>query len=251
MEESASGHTDIAQDQMNIEDTDTMDAKYSNDEDVDNETDDNSQEEETNQFLSLMSKAEKKNQRRMARKEKINLNSQSSWREVNLDNQDDESTDTEDEDDPTETNKFLSMMKQGSSKPKNLVKIRWVSGRVAITPVGEGEGDLTITRLSPGQSQPCCQSQRPQTLPDSVTVTRVPAEEDGGRRQQVELERRRREARTARAEEEGGQTGQKGKRKFEDRMTLTEAKIGDFQDSRDYVDFLQSKLQGINIKIVK
>ena len=42
-----------------------------------------------------------------------------------------------------------------------------------------------------------------------------------------------------------------GKRKFEDRMTLTEAKVGDFQDSRDYVDFLQSKLQGINIKIVK
>ena len=39
--------------------------------------------------------------------------------------------------------------------------------------------------------------------------------------------------------------GQKGKRKFEERMTLTEAKLGDFQDSRDYVDFLQSKLQDI------
>ena len=34
-------------------------------------------------------------------------------------------------------------------------------------------------------------------------------------------------------------------------MTLTEAKATDFQDSRDYVDFLQSKLQGVNIKIVK
>ena len=49
----------------------------------------------------------------------------------------------------------------GSSKPKNLVKIRWVSGQVAITPVGEGEGDLTITRLPPGQTQSCVNSSHP------------------------------------------------------------------------------------------
>ena len=59
------------------------------------------------------------------------------------------------------------------------------------------------------------------------------------------------EHRANKTEEQSNKTGQKGKRKFEERMTLTEAKIGDFQDSRDYVDFLQSKLQGINIKIVK
>ena len=34
-------------------------------------------------------------------------------------------------------------------------------------------------------------------------------------------------------------------------MVIYLYKVGDFQDSRDYVDFLQSKLQGINIKIVK
>ena len=224
-----------------------------NEDEIDNETDDNSQEEETHQFLSLMSKAEKKNQRRIARKEKLNLN-KTTWRNVNLGDPDEESTDTEDEDDPTETRKFLNMMKQGSNKTKKLVNIRWVSGKVSITPVGEGEGgDLTITRLPPGQTQTGSGARPRKALPDTVTVTRVPAQGDHVRSQQAELERRRREVRAIRAEQQqqAGQSQQKGKRKFEERMTLTEAKIGDFQDSRDYVDFLQSKLQGINIKIVK
>lgn len=235
-----------SEDNMNVEEDTTNQPKDSNEDEIDNETDDNSQEEETHQFLSLISKAERKNQRRIARKEKINLNNKSSWREVHLDEPDEESTDTDDEDDPNETRKFLSMMKQGSDKPKNLVKIRWVSGKVAITPVGEGEGDLTITRLPTGQAQ----ETRRQALPDTVTVTRVPAQEDAVRRHQMEIERRREVARS-RKTEESTRSQQKGKRKFEDRMTLTEAKIGDFEDSRDYVDFLQSKLQGINIKIVK
>ena len=235
---------------MNVEE-DTEKQKATSDENL--ETDDNSQEEETNQFLSLMSRAERKNQRRIARKGKISHNS---WRDMNLSNPDESSTDTEDEDDPIETRKFLSMMKAGSPKPKNLVNIRWVSGKVAITPVGEGEGDLTITRLPPGETHSRSEEAARQKVPEGVTITRVAAsqsdQEVAARRQQVELERRRREVRQLRADQDSGNSQQGGgKRKFEDRMTLTEAKVGDFQDSRDYVDFLQSKLQGINIKIVK
>ena len=42
-----------------------------------------------------------------------------------------------------------------------------------------------------------------------------------------------------------------GKRKFEDRMTLSEAKADDFTDTKDYVDFIQAKLKNVNIKIIK
>jgi len=74
--------------------------------------------------------------------------------------------------------------------------------------------------------------------------------EESIRLQQEELARRRDEVRRMdRSHQERGQVG--GKRKFEDRMTLTEAKLTDFTDSKDYVDFIQSKLQGVNIKIVK
>merc|ERR1711931_190370 len=43
----------------------------------------------------------------------------------------------------------------------------------------------------------------------------------------------------------------KGKRKFGDRMTLAEASADDFDDGQDYVNFLQDKLQGIKIKLIK
>ena len=42
-----------------------------------------------------------------------------------------------------------------------------------------------------------------------------------------------------------------GKRKFSERMTLAEASAEDFDDGQDYVNFLQDKLQGIKIKLVK
>ena len=42
-----------------------------------------------------------------------------------------------------------------------------------------------------------------------------------------------------------------GKRKFEDRMTLSEAKAEDFTDTKDYVDFIQAKLKNVNIKLIK
>ena len=87
-------------------------------------------------------------------------------------------------------------------------------------------------------------------MPDTIKVTRVPAGEDAIRKQQEELNRRREEVRMMnRNHQDRAHIG--GKRKFEERMTLTEAKLADFQDSKDYVDFIQSKLQGVNIKIVK
>ena len=87
-------------------------------------------------------------------------------------------------------------------------------------------------------------------LPDTVNVTRVPVGEDVIKKRKEEIARRREEIRNMdRSQQDRGKTG--GKRKFEERMTLQEAKVTDFEDSKDYVDFLQSKLQGVNIKIVK
>ena len=192
-------------------------------EDTDDEADD---EEETNKFLTLMSKAEKLNQKRLARKQKMFPTKASDWRDVTLDDPNDDTSDTEDEDDTMETRKFLYMLqnakKKNTSQPKsNLVNVKWKSGRVEIT-----------------------------SIPNTLRVTRVPAGEESIRLQQEELARRREEVRRMdRSHQERGQVG--GKRKFEDRMTLTEAKLTDFTDSKDYVDFIQSKLQGVNIKIVK
>ena len=191
-------------------------------EDTDDEDDD---EEETNKFLSLMTKAERKNQKKLARKQKMFPSRKTDWREVNLEDPDDDTSDTEDEDDTTETRKFLFMLQNGKKKntqPKNnLVTVKWKSGRVQMT-----------------------------QFPDTIKVTRVPAGEDAIRKQQEEMARRREEVKLmGRNNQERGNIG--GKRKFKDRMTLTEAKLADFQDSKDYVDFIQSKLQGVNIKIVK
>jgi len=191
------------------------------------ETDDEADnEEETNKFLNLMSKAERRNQKKQARKQKMFPTKTTDWRDVTLDDPNDDTSDTEDEDDTMETRKFLYMLqnakKKNTSQPKkNMVNVKWKSGRVEIS-----------------------------NIPDTLRVTRVPAGEEAIRLQQEELARRREEVRRLnRSHQERGQVG--GKRKFEDRMTLTEAKLTDFQDSKDYVDFLQSKLQGVNIKIVK
>ena len=87
-------------------------------------------------------------------------------------------------------------------------------------------------------------------LPDTVNVTRIPASKDLVQKRREELARRRQEVRNMdRSQLDRAKTT--GKRKFEERMTLQEAKLTDFEDSKDYVDFLQSKLQGVNIKIVK
>ena len=247
-----------------------------NNEDMDDDSE--SQLEETKQFVSLLSKAERMNQKKLENQQRQQQPLQpSSWRD--LGNPDDDTDETDDEDDPEETNKFLSMIK--SKKKKNLVNIRWVNGKVEVTPVSEDADvadprdpddaralpdSVTVTRLGAGECLPGGRA-RP-AIPDTVTITRVPAPGPGmvsgqdishpGPRlpcfnitrapapQPLECVRKQREAETRESRD-----NKKGKRKFEDRMTLTEAKMTDFEDSRDYVDFLQSKLQGVNIKIVK
>merc|ERR1712106_760003 len=105
-------------------------------EDTDDEDDD---EEETNKFLSLMTKAERKNQKKIARKQKMFPSRKTDWREVNFDDPDDDTSDTEDEDDTTETRKFLFMLQNGKKKntqPKNnLVNVKWNYGQVQMTQV--------------------------------------------------------------------------------------------------------------------
>ena len=180
-----------------------------------------------------------------------------SWRNVNMSDADSDS-ETDDEDDPDETKKFLSMM--GIKPKKNLVNIRWVDGKVVVTPVTDGENtrddlavddSLTVTRVD-ADYQRRQQLLPRHSLPDTVTINRVaasPASADQLEAARSSVLERRREMKVERGEQ--SRESVKGKRKFEDRMTLTEAKLTDFEDSRDYVDFLQTKLQGINIKIVK
>ena len=250
------------------------------------EVDEESREEEANKILHLYSRAERQNQKRLELQERQQqINESQSWRNLHLSDHDDDSDDTDDEDDPDETKKFLSMIR-GQPKKQNLVNIRWVNGKVEVTPVTDEDvstsdhlhqsssrsslpDSVTITKVNGGyRPQPRVRH----VVPDTVTITRVPAPSgapflpgleaagavtaanppqplDCVKMQKEEIERRRAEARASK--EQQARDNAKGKRKFEDRMTLTEAKMTDFQDSRDYVDFLQSKLQGINIKIVK
>ena len=49
--------------------------------------------------------------------------------------------------------------------------------------------------------------------------------------------------------QQNNQSQEKGKRKFGMRMTLEEAVRDDFESGQDYVDFLNSKLQNVSIKV--
>ena len=62
------------------------------------------------------------------------------------------------------------------------------------------------------------------------------------------LARRKEEYRKKMAQQ-NNQSQEKGKRKFGMRMTLEEAVRDDFESGQDYVDFLNSKLQNVSIKV--
>ena len=90
-------------------------------------------------------------------------------------------------------------------------------------------------------------------LPPNIKVTRIPGNAIKHSKEEL-IERRRREIQMSRQAgngELGSSVGCGGKRKFEERMTLTEAKVTDFQDTKDYVDFIQAKLKNVNIKLIK
>jgi len=188
------------------------------------DTEDESDNEEMETFLRLMSKAEKKNVT-PGPIQTIHLgeSSRSSWRGggSNMRGVDDSDTDTSDEDDTEETRRFLSLMGGREKKASSgMVNIRWEDGKV----VG---------------------------LPPNIKVTRVPQSEESRRRQEEDLIRRRRQHLEAIRREGPVATTCSGKRKFEERMTLSEAKADDFTDTKDYVDFIQAKLKNVNIKIIK
>jgi len=189
------------------------------------DTEDESDNEEMETFLRLMSKAEKKNEKTVTpgpmQTIHLGASSRASWRGSNMGGVDDSDSDTSDEDDTEETRRFLSLMGGREKKASSgMVNIRWEDGRV----VG---------------------------LPPNIKVTRVPQSEESRRRQEEDLIRRRREHLEAIRREGPVATTCSGKRKFEERMTLSEAKADDFTDTKDYVDFIQAKLKNVNIKIIK
>jgi len=190
------------------------------------ETSDDSNEEEMQQFLDLMNKATRKNQRKISAVQTFHFgsarNNHSDWRNVNMEDPGSDTTDTDDEDDNMETRRFLSLMGNAKQKPVNrpMVTIKWQDGKV----VG---------------------------LPDNIKVTRVPPGQEVRSRHEEELIRRRKEHMETIRRDGPISTVCSGKRKFEDRMTLSEAKAEDFTDTKDYVDFIQAKLKNVNIKIIK
>ena len=88
-----------------------------------------------------MNKAEKRNEKRKLVKQNTFQSSKCDWRTVKLEDNDGElSSDTEDEDDRDETEKFVSLMdsaKQRNKKEK--VKISWVNGRTQFTSIEDEE----------------------------------------------------------------------------------------------------------------
>jgi len=190
------------------------------------DTTDESNDEDMQQFLNLMGKAERKNQRKISAVTTLHLGSsgrnKSDWRNVQMEDHGSDTSETDDEDNNLETRKFLSLMGKAKQVPpsKPMVTIKWQNGKV----VG---------------------------LPSNIKVTRVSPSEEARKRHEDDLMRRRREHLEIIRREGPMSTTCSGKRKFEDRMTLSEAKAEDFTDTKDYVDFIQAKLKNVNIKLIK
>merc|ERR1712168_320399 len=235
IDESAATTTLYGKDDTNIIDEDTNSNLPENSKDNlkpsealnrEEETEDEDDEEEVRQFFSLMNKAERRNQRKLMQKKNRFNGVKSDWRRPELGDPNEDTTDTEDEDDTQETRRFLGLMqaagrKKIQQKPKsNMVNVQWRDGKVCVT-----------------------------NLPSNIKIQRVPAGEEDMRRKEDLLIQRRKEM--ARRQKEIVAPSPGGKRKFGDRMTLTEAKVDDFNDTKDYVDYIQTKLQGVKIKLIK
>jgi len=184
--------------------------------DKNDETEDELNYEDLTEFLRLMDEAGKRNECVVF---KAN-HEDSVFRFVGRYPENMSDTDTEDEMDPTETRKFLSLMERLESARSGVVKLKFGEGKVL-------------------------------DIPRGLLVTRVPQSEEERRRHQEEkMGRRKNHLEVMRRESHETITRTPaGKRKFKDRMTLNEAKAEDFTDTKDYVDFIQTKLQNINIRM--
>ena len=186
-----------------------------------------------------MQKAEKRNEKRKAVKLNRFETSKTDWRNVKLEDHDEDSSETEDEDDRDEIHKFLSLM-EGAKQKKPQVKISWVNGQIHYSGVKAGTSPVPEKKCSEDGSQKMIKLLR-----------------DGSSSQESKedlVHRRKEEFRQRMLNSGGGVTPQsksRGKRKFNERMTLSEADVEDFDNSQDYVNFLQDKLQGIKIKLIK
>jgi len=218
------------------------------DKELDSETEDESDEDEIAMFLSLMNNAEKKNKKKASRKMK-NYNSRTDWRQVNMTGPDEDSSDTDDEDDRDETNMFLTMM-DAAKKKNSKVTIKWVAGKVRIEKDQDGlEGEIVRRKNFLNEEQ---ENRLRKESASKVTMTMIRQAVQSSK--DKELSRRKEEFRQQQVEGCGAplaRSNSGGKRKYEDRMTLDEAKVEDFDGSQDYVNFLQSKLQGVKIKLIK
>ena len=222
------------------------------------ETDDESDDNELEMFLSLMNKAEKKNEKRIQKKKNQFGSTKIDWSNVRLDDvkTDEDTTESEDEDDHEETTKFMSLMSKAKEK-NSVIKLSYVQGKMQMTKMSNGhEGQIMYNAMKEKMSKrlesaPSHEAVKGLPSADSskglVTITRV----SGPRDDQDIVQRRKDEYRSKMSGQESKSLVTKGKRKFEDRMTLSEASADDFNDGQDYVNFLQDKLQGIKIKLVK
>ena len=222
------------------------------------ETDDESDDNELDIFMSLMKKAEKKNEKRILKKKNQFSSTKTNWSNVRLDvvKDDEDTTDSEDEDDHGETTKFLSLMSKAKEK-NSVVKLSYVQGKMQMTKINNGyEGEIMYKAMKEKMSKkldngPDREADRKAPLADpvkgQVTITRVSGPVDS----QDLVQKRKDEYRAKSTGQPSNSLVTKGKRKFQDRMTLAEASEDDFNDSQDYVNFLQDKLQGIKIKLVK
>ena len=211
------------------------------------ETDDESDQEQLGLFMTLMNKAEKKNEKRKLIKQNRFENSKSDWRNVRLGVGDvADSSDTEDEDDREEVERFMSLMDGAKAKNRKQgkVKICWVNGKIQYSRATEEEATSVS---SGGQTSPGLVSD------GSKTMVKLVRDEPQALSKEELLQRRKAEFRE-RLLSVGGemveQNTAKRKRKFGERMTLSEAEVEDFGNSQDYVNFLQEKLQGVRIKLL-
>ena len=195
-----------------------------NDDDTSDETD----EEGTEQFLSLLNKAENRNKRKEKRKEMFKGmkfgGPRLDWRTPELGETNDDTSDTDDEDDNQETKRFLNLISQGRKKStgsKGMVNLSYSSGKLQIKNLTPG---MKITQSTDGMSM---KSSR-----EELILRRKQELHESKRNPLVDSPSR-------------------SKRKFGERMTFTEAKVDDFDDMKDYVDFLNSKLKNVSIKMIR
>jgi hypothetical protein len=208
--------------------------KFKNQQDSQEESEDTDDPQEMETFFNLMGKADRRHKRRSQRKQFQTENQfnrlKSDWRNPQLRDPDDDTSDSDDEDDNQETRRFLGLMQAAKNKTRkpenNKVNLRWSNGKLK----GTLPPQLSIRRLD--------DTEVPKDHKEDTLVKQ--------RRKDFQASRQKQEENSCNLNLSGS-----GKRKFGARMNLVEAKLEDFDNSVDYVDFLNSKLKNVHFKVIK